>query len=311
MQGKRQLSIAALAVLAILCITPGKAQIIGGKVILLDRLTEVGRPFKVKMEIFHPEKVPVIFPDSTFGLGGMEYIKQDLYPTQTADGRSFDQTVYYFYTWDIAEKQAINLPFKYVVDGDTLIGQAELDSLEVKPAIANMSDTLQLKMIAGLEEVSEPVSKLSVTIFILALIGLIVGGLLLLNKPLRKRFMTWRLDREWQKILEQLQGLKPQVQPQVEFIAGLNNIWKNYLQTNNNRALRTLTTTELRRELEKGGFEKMQEFEKEALMRAAHSGDRILYASQELETTDLETLQTDILHILEAAYQRKKSEVLS
>lgn len=300
-----------MAILAFLCITPGKAQTVGGKVILLDPITEVGRPFKVKLEIFHPEQVPVVFPDTSFGLGGFEYIQQDLYPTQTSEGRSFDQTVYHLYTWDISEKQAVAFPFKYVVGGDTMEAMSEMDSLTVQPAIAAMSDTLQLKLLTDLEGVSEPVNKTAVSILVIAILLLLAVAAFFLSKPLRKRIMSWRLEREWRKVKEQLQGLKPQIQPQGDFIVGLNTIWKGYLQSARNRKLRTLTTTELKEELAAGEFEKFQEFEKEALIRAAQSGDRILYAGQEIELNDLEGLQKDITHILEAAYLRKKSEVLS
>lgn len=280
-------------------------QKVEGRVLVLDKPAEVGRPFKVKLEINHPEEVPVIFPD-TISLEPFEFVKKDLTVTQTDNGLSIDQAVYHLYTWEVAEKQPVRFPFKYVLGNDTIQSISSVDTAVVTQKIAVVSDTLKLKFIQGLTRVDEPVNRTLMTILIIAAIVILIGAVILLRKPVTRKIRRWRIERDWKKVLAHLESLNGKIEQQEAFILELNQLWKNYLD-NPSARLESRTTPELERILNR--VPGLTDLDIDTLVDANRSGDKILYAKVPETREKLSQLLNSLREVLQKSYEQRKEVI--
>ena len=142
------------------------------QLLIMPDVIDLGRPFPVKMEIFHPEDMVVIFPDSTTDFGSFELESVQSFPTRTSNGISTDQVVYTFWCFDIEPMQGLQLPFQYISNGDTLFGMSNTDSVRLEERVKIYNDTLSFRAHQGITHVKEPKT------WLIIIVGLIVffGG---------------------------------------------------------------------------------------------------------------------------------------
>lgn len=281
----------------------GNAQV-QGKLYALDSMIMVGNPFKVQMEITHPEEMVVIFPDSDANFFPYELYRARAFPTQTFEGRSTDKKLFRLYTWEIDSIQTLTLPYWYVKNGDTIQEYANQIRFQFLPTLPARADTSQVRFQEGYYDLDGP--KDYTLLFIIlgsVLVGLALAGFLL-YKPILNRIKKWRIEKEWKKYqgkFDQLPGLLPR---QTEFIVSLNHLWKEYLDRRHHVVLRSLSTAELKHELQ--SFEGIGQQEAKILMSSNRSGDMILYAGQRFKDQDLMHLHSEIVSIMETEYLRRK-----
>lgn len=276
------------------------------QLLIVPDAIDVGRPFSVKMEIFHPEDMVVIFPDSTDSFGVFELESIQSFPTRTFKGVSTDQVLYQFWCFDINPMQGLQLPFRYIVNGDTLSGLSNVDSVRLEERVKIYNDTLSFKPHTGLTEVKEPKTWLIIIVglLIFLFISILFVATLLLIKPIKRRIQRWRMEKAWKLIVQQLNDCKGQISDQKVFIDTLNGIWKGYLSPVWGIPLKPLTTPEIESLL----AEDQQTFspkEIETFNQANRLADTILYAELDSTEGELERMHTEINGILHKEHQRR------
>lgn len=212
---------------------------------------ELGKPLTYSLTARYPEKMMVLFPDSSYRFAPFEYQKKNLAPTRTKNGISYDSVVYTFTTFEIDSIQSLQLPVFVVHGKDCTQVLAERRDVYFKTAVV-VADSVQLQNLPLKTNTNyNPVSWL----FNYPLTSLIVGGVLvlllalwlLLGNRIRKHFRIKGLNKAHSLFLEQYNG-------QVEKTLAGNwvsaetalVIWKKYLENLCARPFTKLTTKEIR-----------------------------------------------------------------
>lgn len=274
---------------------------------ILPEVIDLGKPFPVKMEIVHPENMVVIFPDSSTDFGAFELESIQSFPTRTFQGVSTDQVVFQFWCFDIAPMQGLQAPFQYILNGDTLKGLSNIDSVRLEERVKIYSDTLSFRKHQGLTEVREPqtlkILLIGLIVFIL-LTGLFLAAVLL-AKPIQRKLYQWRLEKEWKGIQEKLVQCTSLLPRQKEFVEELNDIWKRYLEPSWGIPLKPLTTPEMKTLIGEDP-KTLSEEETHTLLHLNQLSDAILYADQSGSQEELAQLHERVQLILTREFERRK-----
>ncbi len=273
-----------------------------------EKLVQVGRPFEVELSVRHPERMIVVFPDTNTEFKPYEVHSGKPVPTSTNEGLSEDVKIYKLYTWEIDSLQHLQFPVHYIsAKGDTETVMSNVVDVEFQGVIAAYSDTLQLKAIADLAVIEEPVNWLAWSIIFTVLALIVVVAVLIFSSPIRKMLRRAKIEREWRKYLGQLEGLADKIEDQPTYFAGLNKVWRNYFDRNWTLALGSKTTTELATALET--LTTLDPDDKASLLQLSRSTDMVLYAGIQQTQEQAERLKELVRIIMTKEYQRRKEAV--
>lgn len=270
----------------------------------IDKAVQVGRPFQVEIRVTHPSDVVVIFPDSARDFTPYEVHSGKAIPTETAEGESEDAKIYKLYTWEIDSIQYLQFPVRYVVDGDTETVMTNREAVMFQPVIAVYSDSLQVQLHENLVEIEEPINWVAILIIlgILIVVGVLAG--IGLSPSIAKWWRRRKIEREWRRFKEILNGIPAKIGQPETYISELNRIWKTYYDRDWKRALASLTTRELQGALPK--VDSLDAQDREILVELSASADRILYAEQPIPEDQMRNLHGQVARIMEKEYQRRK-----
>ena len=268
---------------------------------------EVGRPFRIGLEVHHPSDMVVIFPDTTGDFFPYELSKRFPEPTRSDESGSIDFTEYDLFSWSIDSVQYLRLPVRYIKDGDTLIAFSNTESLQFIPRIVTPIDSLQVLANQDLAPISEPFNWRAFTILVgggVLLIGLI---LLLLASPIRKALKRVRIEREWKRYSGKLQKIPSLLPNQENYLLELARIWKTYYDRGWEKGLGSLSTRELRGAIRH--LSQLESTDKEQLLALNQNADRVVYAGQPIPEAKLKEYFGQVSRIMELEYKRRKEAV--
>lgn len=279
------------------------AQKIEAKLDFLSDTIAIGRPIPLRFEIKHPDTTVILFPRSTTQLGKYTIANQEVIPTKTIHHTSTDAVIYYLQSFEIADKQAIELSYSYLVGNDTIRDSVQSDSVKWVSRIPEMNDSLNYKHHLGVLPMKTPANVWLITLVILGLLSLLMGLGFLLKNPitryLKKRFIL----REWGNLRKQISRLQQQIGNQPVYLDEMNKLWKDALAQEGGVSFRSMTTTELIPNLEES--ENLSPEQKEILIQAAKAGDQVIYAGIQIKKSELETISEGISGVLEAIFHSR------
>lgn len=273
-----------------------------------EKLVQVGRPFEVELSVRHPERMIVVFPDTSTEFRPYEVHVGKPIPTSTNDGISEDVKIYKLYTWEIDSLQHLQFPVHYLTaKGDTQTVMSNVVDVEFQGVIPSYSDSLQLKAVADLAVIDEPVNWFAWGIIFTVLALIVVVAVLVFSKPIRKMLRRAKIEREWRKYLGQLKGLTGKIEDQPTYYGGLNKVWRGYFDRNWTLALGSKTTTELAAALET--LQTLDPEDKATLLKVSRSTDMVLYAGIPQTQDEAERLKELVRIIMTKEYLRRKEAV--
>src|SRR5437868_12505441 len=71
---------------------------------------KIGKPVEFYLSAHYPEKLNILFPDSTFSFAPFELQKKIYFPTETKNGVSKDSVMYMLATYEVDSIQTLKLP---------------------------------------------------------------------------------------------------------------------------------------------------------------------------------------------------------
>ena len=283
------------------------SQKIEAKLDFLSDTIAIGRPIPLRFEIKHPDTTVVLFPRSTTQLGKYMIASQEVFPTKTVRNISTDAIIYYLQSFEIADKQAIELSYAYLVGNDTLRDSVQSDSVKWVSRIPNINDSLTYKHHLGVLPLKTPANIWLITFVILSSILLLIGVGFLLKNPIMRYLQKRFILREWGNLRKQISRLQQQIGNQPVYLDEMNKLWKDALEQEDGISFRSMTTTELIPNLEES--ENLSSEQKEILIKAAKAGDKVIYAGIQIQKSELESISEGISSVLEAVFQSKMKTI--
>lgn len=271
----------------------------------LDKNVEVGRPYRVQLEVQHPADMVVIFPDTGLDFAPFEIFSRDPITTQTEDGSSTDRVIYQLYSWAIDSIQYVTLPVKYIDSGDTSIFYSNTEPLLFIPKIPTLTDSTSFIYTEELAIIDEPIDWTVTGIVVLVLVLVLGGATILLYNPIRNALLRRRIEREWTRYRGQWEKLAGGMQEQETFLLSLSKVWKGYFDRDWGRGLGSLTSKELEVELKE--VTSLADEDRKTLVDINRSGDRVTYAGSDLlPESHLKNYYDSAGRIMEREYRRRK-----
>lgn len=272
-----------------------------------DPNVEVGRPFRVQLEVHHPSDLVILFPDTTGDFLPYELVKRYPVPTRSDESGSIDFTEYDLYSWAIDSVQYLRLPVGYVQDGDTAYTYSNEEALHFVPRIITPIDSLQVLAVSDLAPIAEPFNWTAFLVIGLGLVLLLVVLGIVFLPRIRKAMRRARIEREWKKYIGKLQQIPSLLPDQEGYLLELSRVWKSYYDRGWQRGLASLSTRELREALP--FVEQLEARDRKDLLALNSEADYVVYAGRSLPEQQLREFYGQVERIMQQEYLRRKEAV--
>jgi hypothetical protein len=235
---------------------------------------KVGYPVMYALSLKHPDDMEVIFPDSSHHYSSFEWIDKEYYPTRTDETGSLDSVVYTLISFDLAPVQKLALPIYIISRNDCTAVFAEPDTVYLQSMLSAYSDTLQAK--SNVEYM--PVQTYYNYGYTLLIAAAILLALLLINlafgKRILRQFKLYTISREHSQFRNAFDRLTKNIHVG-NAVGNVENaviLWKNYMESLENKPFSTYTTKEI-----------MEVIPNQQLAEALQHTDRIIYGQMASE----------------------------
>jgi len=261
----------------------------------------IGDETRFSLTAKYPSSVNLLFPDSTFNFTPFEFYRKEYFPTQTADGKSYDSVVYYLSTFEVDRVQRLSLPVFQLNPQDCTVYQSNSDSILLIQLTNEVPDTvtvdnLPLKVNIAYQHVSWLFNYPVMIGICLILLLLGVATWLIFGKRIRKHFRVKRLLKTHQQFLADYGGEVNNLQS--TFSSATTELamrhWKKYMEQLEGKPYTKLTT-----------LETVQLEEDEGLKKNLQDVDRAIYGHN---TAVVDSLQK-LLEFADQRFTQKLEEV--
>lgn len=285
------------------------AQTVHGSLDFASDTFAVGKELILRLTLTHPDTIPVFFPTKNQNFGAFEFLREELIPTQTYGNTSTDVVLYHLQCFEVDKIQHLYMSYRYLQNGDTLTEQVSSDTLYLNERIAQKDSLSKLSYRAsrGILSIEDPINFYWVLVATIISIFAFVFVILLLRKPFLRYFHRQIVKREWNGIRRQLQKLQTQSHKQSFYLDELNKIWKEIFGKAYNVQLRSLTTSELVPILEND--ETFSDYQNQVLIATAKASDKVIYAGQQLSSTEINSINEGIKTIIDDYYKNKIQKI--
>ena len=244
---------------------------------------QIGESVGYTLTAAYPQKLTVLFPDSTFDFKPFEYSRKDISVTKTVNGISYDSVVYYLNTFEIDKVQLLGLPVFVTSARDCTEFVAPADSIflvelvKTLPPDSIAAQNLPLKTNTLYEKVFTQFN------YILLTIGvgiLIIGGILVwafFGNRIIRYLKIRKLEKKYQKFVTeftaQLNQLNSTFTPELAEQSVLT--WKKYMEGLSEFPYTKYTTPEIKKVITSN-----------TIGSTLSSIDRMIYGSAKPDTLD-------------------------
>jgi hypothetical protein len=235
---------------------------------------KIGYPVGYSLSLKHPADMEVIFPDSSYQFPGFEWIGKEYFPTRTTESGSLDSVVYTFTSFNLDSIQSLALPIYIITQTDCTAVFARPDSVYLQSMLSSSPDSLAPKTNLAYVPV-RTYYNYGYTLLIVAGIALV---LLLINiafgKRIRRLIKLYAISREHSQFRSAFDRFTKNVQAD-NAVGNVENaviLWKNYMESLENKPFSTYTTKEI-----------IEVIPNQQLAQALQHTDRIIYGQMASE----------------------------
>ena len=216
----------------------------------------LGEKVSYVLKATYPPNKEVIFPDSTYNFGNMEYLGKKTFISYTPDSLTQDSVVYYLSNFSLDPVSNFSLPAYEVLRYDSLIYFAEEDQLYLKLTLAEIPDMPLFRDNDNYQTIEGPFNYpyliiALVILFVLALVIYLVFGKNIKHQYLIRleRRRLARFKKRWEKTTEAFIQ-----KPEPERADELLGLWKHYLELVSDKPYREWTASEIAVDLPRDGI---------------------------------------------------------
>lgn len=243
----------------------------------------------------YPRQTNVLFPDSTYHFGSMEFLGKEIFTTHTQDSTTLDSAVYFLSNFALDSIKRYRLPVFEVLRYDSIHHFPEDATLFLKLTIAEMPDELVFmetnQYQAIKKEINYPYWIIGIAVFLLVTISLF----LIFGKDVRRKWRVYKEKRKQRRFHSQWTKTKNRfiANPTLESADILLGLWKSRMQSLTDKPYREWTATEIAEHLEQP--ELLKDFRKiELIIYANRPADDVQQACRNLENVITSTYEQKI-----------------
>jgi len=222
----------------------------------LQDSAKLGEKVAYILKATYPPHKQVIFPDSTYNFGDMEYLGKKTYISYTPDSLTQDSVVYYLSNFSLDPVSTFALPAYEVLRYDSLIYFAEEDQLYLKLTIDEIPDQPIFRDNDHYQQIRGTFNYPYLIIALVILLILAVAIYFIFGRKIRHQYLIWkekrrlgRFNKRWDKTSRAFIQ-----KPEPERADELLGLWKHYLELVSDKPYREWTASEIAMDLPRDGI---------------------------------------------------------
>lgn len=243
----------------------------------------------------YPPGTNVLFPDSTFRFGSMEYLGKETFVSYTVDSTTLDSAVYYLSNFSLDPVKSYRLPVFEVLTYDSISHLPEEAMLHLKLTIDEIPDVLTFKETNRYQPIAQEFNYPYFFVGVSLLLLVVVSLFLVFGKNVKKRWRVYQEKRRQKKFLLLWNRTKASfiAKPALETADELLGLWKDRMETLTGKPFKEWTATETAAHLEMPGL--LQDFRKiELIIYANRPAEDIQQSCDHLEEISTSTFHQKI-----------------
>jgi hypothetical protein len=263
---------------------------------------KIGKPVEFHLSAHYPEKLNLLFPDSSFSFAPFELQRRSYVPTKTKNGISIDSVTYILTSYEIDSIQMLKLPVFVVNKSDCTEIFSNIDSIYFQKLVKSIPDSLAAEKLPLKVNVNYLGVKWELNYILIAIIAAILFIILILvwiffGKRIKRYFLLKKLTRSYESFRTQfdtsLDRLNKDFSPQIAEQSLV--IWKKYLESLMSKPYTKFTSKEIR-QIEKS----------EKLGLSLMAIDRMIYGHSH---EDVLSPFAGLKEYVQQQFEKKKTEV--
>lgn len=263
---------------------------------------KIGKPIEFYLSAHYPEKLNVLFPDSSFAYAPFEFQKKHYVTTKTKDGISVDSVTYVLASYEVDSVQTLKLPVFVVNAMDCTQVFSNTDTVYFQHLVKSIPDSLTAEKLPLKVNVNYLGVKWQLNYLMLGIVGAILIVAIVLvwiffGKRIRKYFKLKKMAKGYESFRAQFDSsvdkLNHEFSPQRAEQSLL--IWKKYLESLVSKPYTKYTSKEIR------ATEKNEE-----LGLSLMAIDRMIYGHQQGNAS---TPFNNLKNYVQQQFEKKKAEV--
>jgi len=291
--GKSKRLICGFLLLAASHITPAQDLKLEGY--FLQDSAMLGEKVGYVLKASYPPGINILFPDSTFQFGSMEYLGKETFTTYTQDSTTLDSAIYFLSNFALDSVKNYRLPVFEVLKYDSIHHFPEDAQLFLKLTIDEMPEELVFRENNSYQQLQREINY-PLWIIILSVVFIILLTLILIfGKKFRRKWLVYQEKRRQKKFLSQWAKTKQAFidNASLETADELLGLWKGRMETLTNKPFGEWTATEIAEHLEMP--ELLQDFRKiELIIYANRPAEDVQQACDHLEEISTSTYHQKI-----------------
>lgn len=243
----------------------------------------------------YPSNLNVLFPDSTYQYGSMEFLDKQIFTSYTQDSTTLDSAVYYLSNFSLEPVKQYRLPVFEVLRYDSISHFPEEASLHLKLTIDEMPEELEFKETNRYQPIDKDFNYIYLIIGLVVLFVIALALFLVFGKRVSKNWRVYQEKRKQKRFIAQWNKTKNGFisQPTLEHADELLGLWKARMEDLTGKPFKEWTATETAEYLEMP--EVLADFRKiELIIYAARPAEDVEQACDHLEAISTSTYHEKI-----------------
>lgn len=259
---------------------------------------EIGLVIEYALSFHYPEKVQVIFPDTSYHYGSFELVDKKYFPTVATEKYFVDSVVYRLTTFELNPIQTLRLPVYIISEKDCTAVFPKMDTLYLRELVVGRADTLQYKSNTIPLELNSRFNYPFIILIFLILLGLGIITWIFFGRRLLRNFRLYQFNLVNGRFLKEYDRLftRLRIKQSPEDIEKILTVWKKHLEYIENEPFSTYTSKEIQKRIPS-----------QDLAQSLKNIDRAIYGKELSEQIlkDLDTLYMFSSH----HFDRKQKEL--
>ncbi|MEX2511786.1 MAG: hypothetical protein WD398_02675 [Cyclobacteriaceae bacterium] len=195
----------------------------------------------------YPSSLPVLFPDSTFRFGTMEYLGKQTFASLTENGITLDSAVYYLSNFSLDSIKNYRLPVFEILRYDSISHYPQEAELKLKLTIDEIPETLTFQETNSYQKIDQPYNYPYLLIAMGFVLVLILGLLYFFGRNIKNKWYIHKEKKRWKQFLANWEASKQSFleNPNMDRADELLGLWKGYLENLTGNPYKEWTSTEI------------------------------------------------------------------
>lgn len=255
----------------------------------------LGQKIGYVLKATYPSSLNVLFPDSTFQYGSMEYLDKEIFTSYTQDSTTLDSAIYYLSNFSLDPVKNYRLPVFEILRYDSISHYPEESLLHLNLTIDEIPEELVFKETNSYQAIKQDFNFLYLIIGVSAFLIIALALVLIFGKKVGKSWRIYQEKKRQKRFLVQWNQTKRTFisQPSLDTADGLLGLWKGRMEALTGNPFREWTATETAAHLERP--EVLQDFRKiELIIYADRPAEDVQEACDHLEAISTSTFHQKI-----------------